>query len=107
MQRWKGVVNNRGGFLMPNKNYQKGRRKEYSICDKLRAEGFDIVQRSSGSHSPIDIFAISKRERKILLIQSKRALGERMDFTEEKNKEKIMLDNDWLSGAFNVEFVVM
>lgn len=56
---------------MPNKNYQKGRRKEYKICDELKKEGFDIVQRTAGSHSPFDIIAINVKCRVIKLIQSK------------------------------------
>jgi Holliday junction resolvase len=56
---------------MPNKNYQKGRRKEYKICKELKQQGWDIVQRTAGSHSPIDIIAINKLQKKILFIQSK------------------------------------
>ena len=56
---------------MPNKNYVKGRRKEYKICAALKEAGYDIAQRSAGSHSPIDVFAIRKRDKKILLVQSK------------------------------------
>ena len=85
---------------MTNPNYRKGRRKEYSIIDKLR-DKFDILQRSKGSHSPIDVFAINKEDKKILLIQSKPK-----NFTE-KNKEKLMLENNWLNDNFKVEFVVM
>ena len=48
---------------MPNKNYIKGRRKEYLIRDKLIKEGFDIVQRTAGSHSFIDVIAIRKSDK--------------------------------------------
>jgi len=54
---------------MPSKPYLKGRRKEYKVCKQLREEGFEIVQRTAGSHSPIDIIAI-KRDL-ILLVQVK------------------------------------
>jgi Holliday junction resolvase len=50
-------------------NYLKGRRKEYQIIKQLKTEGWTIVTRSAGSHSPIDIFAIKEGE--ILFIQSK------------------------------------
>ena len=50
---------------MPNKNYIKGRRKEYKICKMLREDGYDIVQRTAGSHSPVDIIAICKENKKI------------------------------------------
>jgi len=56
---------------MANKNYKKGRRKEYRICKKLGEEGFDIAQRSAGSHSPIDVWAVDKENKEILLVQSK------------------------------------
>jgi len=45
---------------MPNKNYVNGRNKEYKVCKQLKEIGFDIAQRSAGSHSPIDIFAINR-----------------------------------------------
>ena len=82
---------------MPNKNYRVGRRKEYSMIDKLRKD-YDIIQRSSGSHSPIDIFAINKKDKKILLIQVK------PNNFSEKSKEKIMSDNNWLNDKFEVSF---
>lgn len=91
---------------MPNKNkgnpiYRKGRRKEYQITEDLKKEGWDIAQRSKGSHSPIDVFAINKEEKKILLVQAKPN-----DFPESKTN-KILSDNADLSGAFMVEFAVM
>ena len=92
---------------MPNKTYNKGRRKEYGIIEKLKKEGFDIVQRSKGSHSPIDVFAINKEKRIIRFVQSKRVLKERMDFVDEKQKKKLEKEYDWLNGRFDVEFVVM
>ena len=90
-----------------NPNYRKGRRKESSICDKLKKEGFKIAQRSTGSHSPIDVFAIDRENRIIKFIQSKRVLGETMDFIDEKQKKKIEKEFSWLNGLFSVEFVVM
>ncbi len=87
--------------------YKKGRRKEYGITDKLREEGFDIIQRSRGSKSPIDIFAINKKDKVIKFIQSKRVLKESMDFVDEKQKEKIEKEFNWLNGKFDVELVVM
>jgi Holliday junction resolvase len=83
-----------------NKLYQKGRNKEYQIVKRLKFEGFDICQRTAGSHSPIDIIAINKNERRILLIQSKPS-----NFS---NSAEIRLLNecDWLNGVFNVEFRV-
>lgn len=37
----------------------------------LRDEGFDIVARSAGSHSALDIFAIDLKNKSIRFIQSK------------------------------------
>ena len=86
---------------MASENYKRGRRKEYSIIDKLKKEGFDIVQRSKGSHSPIDVFAIDKERKIIKLIQSKPN-----DYPESQVK-KLHQDNKELSGQYLVEFDVM
>ena len=76
--------------------YTRGRAKEYRICDKLRREGYEIVQRSAGSHSPIDVFAISK-DGQILLIQAK---------PENYNSKKIEEKLQWLNKNFEVRFEV-
>ena len=83
---------------MPNKNYRKGRRKEYGVCDKLKKDGYDIVQRSSGSHSPIDIFAINKETKKIVFVQVKSG------YLPDSEYSKIWKDNKWLNDKFDVEF---
>jgi len=83
---------------MPNKNYRKGRRKEYGVCDKLKKEGWTIVQRSSGSHSPIDVFAINKEEKKIKFIQVKTGILPSNEYS------KIWNENNWLNDKFEVEF---
>ena len=86
---------------MASENYRKGRRKEYSIIDKLKKEGFDIVQRSKGSHSPIDVFAIDKKNKVIKFIQSK------PDNYSDFQVNKIHEENKDLSGSFVVEFEVI
>ena len=86
---------------MPNKNYQKGRRKEYKICDQLKKEGFDIVQRSAGSHSPIDVFAIHKEKGIIKFIQCK------PDSMSENAKQKLLDENYWLNFQFYATFEVI
>ena len=85
---------------MPNKNYEKGRRKEYKICEELKEEGFDIVQRTAGSHSPFDVIAINKNLRVIKLIQSK---PDNLLMTQ---KNALELNNHWLNNVFRVEFIV-
>ena len=85
---------------MPNKNYIKGRRKEYYIKDKFQMLGY-LCFRSAGSHSPVDVVAIHRTKKKILLIQAKpksMSKGARLRL-EEHEKE--------LNGEFEVEFVVI
>jgi len=83
---------------MPNKQYVKGRRKEYKICNQLKEQGWDIVQRTAGSHSPIDIIAIHLLKREILFIQSKPD-----NYIKTKEYERF-LDEIW--GSFNVKFEI-
>jgi len=82
---------------MPNKNYVKGRRKEYAICEELRKKGFDIVQRTAGSHCPFDVIAIDIKCRAIKLIQSKPT-----------NYKADNIINKWkqLNNMFKCEFIV-
>lgn len=42
---------------MPNKNYKRGRAKEYRIKKQLEHEGWFVI-RSAGSHSPVDLIAL-------------------------------------------------
>lgn len=85
---------------MPNKNYRKGRRKEYGVCDNLKKEGFEIAQRSSGSHSPIDVFAINKETKEIKFIQVKAGDLSSGEYS------KIWEKNKWLNGKFDVSFEI-
>jgi len=85
---------------MPNKNYVKGRRKEYKICDRLKTFGFDIVQRTAGSHSPIDVIAIDKKRKIIMLIQSK------PDNYDDSKVLKLYKKHGWLTDTFKVCFHV-
>ncbi len=87
--------------------YKKGARKEYKIvCDLRKSGNWDIIQRTAGSHSPIDIIAIDKKDKRILLIQSKRTLNKSMDYINPKLKNKLIKENNDLIGKFNVYFVV-
>lgn len=82
-----------------NENYKRGRRREYYVMEKLRREGnWEIIQRSKGSHSPIDIIAINKRDKIIRFIQVKAGL------LLNSESVKIYEENDWLNGNFEVEF---
>jgi len=86
---------------MPNKNYSRGRRKEYTICEKLRKEGFTIVQRTAGSHSPFDIIAIDQKLHVIRFVQCK---PENFSETE---KSKLWEACRWLNNPFRCEFEVV
>jgi len=55
---------------MPNKNYIKGVKKERKFVNKAREKG-QISFRSAGSHSPIDVIIIDKKNRLIKFIQCK------------------------------------
>lgn len=85
---------------MPNKSYQQGIRKEYRLCKFYKGRGFDIVQRTAGSHSPFDIIAISKKYHSILLIQSK------PDSISEKEEKKLYEESGGLDGLYRVKFRV-
>lgn len=41
---------------MPNRQYERGRSREYRVMELLREEGW-VVARTAGSHSPVDVFA--------------------------------------------------
>lgn len=88
-------------------NYKKGARKEYKIVKRYKSFGYDIVQRSAGSHSKIDVFAINIKEKRIVLIQSKRTLSENMDYIEPKLKRQLEEENEDLNGQFKVSFVAL
>jgi Holliday junction resolvase-like predicted endonuclease len=85
---------------MPNKNYIAGRRKEYKECNKLKLQGFDIVQRTAGSHSPIDIIAINKTKKEIVFVQCK------PDSMNETQRQHIRDDNKELNGLYNIKFSI-
>lgn len=85
---------------MPNKNYIKGRRKEYKYVKIMRDKGF-IAQRTAGSHSPFDVIAINPETKQIRLIQCK------PDSMNATRAQKIRNENKELSGSFEVRFSVV
>lgn len=91
---------------MNNKLYKLGTRKENWIKEQLIKEGYDIVQRTAGSHSPIDIIAINIKDRQILLIQSKRTLNMPMSYIDDRLKRTIEAEYINLNGLYNVIFNV-
>jgi Holliday junction resolvase len=85
---------------MPNKNYIKGRNHEYEIIRHLKQDGYDIAQRTAGSHSQIDVIAINKETKEILLIQAK------PNNLSESAIDSLCSSSDWLNGEFKVKFEV-
>lgn len=85
---------------MPNKNYLKGRRKEYKVVHNERDKGC-IAFRSAGSHSPIDVVSINLKTQTIRLIQCK------PDSMNDHQKQKIRDKNKKLNGEFWVKFSVI
>jgi len=88
-------------FMMPNQNYVKGRRKEYRIVEKFRKADCEIVFRSAGSHSPIDVVAINKENKRIYFIQCK------PDSLSESAKKKLEDTQEELIGLYECEFLVL
>ena len=93
---------------MPNKMYIKGRKAEYKEIARLRAQGYDHVGRTAGSHGVFDVFAIKiydqsndlKVKGSIKLVQLK--TGE----SAERERAKARAEIEKLTGLFSVEGVV-
>jgi len=86
---------------MPNRNYINGAEKERRIARKLKSEGWDIAQRSAGSHSPIDVFAVHKEKRLVRFIQAKpKSLSE-------NKKRQLEEEHEWLNDEFVCTFEVI
>lgn len=68
---------------------------------KLKKQGYDIVLRSAGSHSPIDVIGIKQKGRIVTFIQSKPR-----NYTK-KQKNELTMALNWLNdefmGGFRVE----
>ena len=82
---------------MVNKNYVNGRNREYRSMEKLRKEGYNIILRSAGSHSIIDVLGFRKSDRSVCCIQCK------PKSMSTKAKNKLITDNGWLFGKFTCE----
>ena len=55
---------------MPNTNYVRGARYERECAKLLKERGALVAQRSAGSHSPVDVWAIVP-DGSVLMIQVK------------------------------------
>lgn len=68
--------------------------------ERLRREAFDIVIRTAGSHSPIDVIGIRLGDNKIVFIQSK---PKKMS---QAQRDKLEEQHGWLNDEFQGEFKV-
>ena len=84
-----------------NRNYIKGRSKEYRIVNKLKKISYEIAFRSAGSHSPIDVVAINRKLKLVRFIQAKPKKFSK--------KEKLRLEEkyNWLNDEFLCSFEVI
>ncbi len=85
---------------MPNRMYEKGRRKEQMICRTARSEG-KIAIRSAGSKSPIDCVLIDVVARTIKFVQCK------PDTYTHSQREALEIENSLLNGGFEGKFIVL
>ncbi len=82
-----------------NKNYVKGRAKEYRIKKKYEKEGY-VCLRTAGSHGFADIVCFHPLTRKILCIQAK------PDDYPAKAEQRLMDGHNWLNDEFICKFKV-
>lgn len=75
---------------MPNRNYLKGRTKEYKLKKELEREG-KIVLRTAGSHGFADLISVDPKTLNIGFIQCK------PNNFSEKEKNKLMSKYDFLN----------
>lgn len=87
-------------MIMPNRNYEKGRRKEYKIVHMEREAG-RIAFRSAGSHSFADVVSVDIIRKKIRFIQCK------PDDMNSVKKQKIRDENHLINGIYEVTFSVV
>lgn len=83
---------------MVNKNYVRGRNYEYRIMKKLRNESYQVLIRSAGSHSPVDIVALDIINKRIKLVQCK---------LKNSDKREAELKLSEFKGTFEVESIVV
>lgn len=84
---------------MPNKNYQRGRRFEYKIKNKLESLGF-VVLRTSGSHGFADLVAL--KDNIVYFMQLK--YGAPITKAEQQKMYNIMNHNGW--GSY-IHFMIV
>ena len=84
---------------MVNKNYVKGRNKEYRVKNKYQDQDY-ICTRSAGSHGVWDVICVHPLKKKILFIQCK------PENFSEKQKSRLYKGYQFLNDVFSCKFVV-
>ncbi len=85
---------------MSNRNYRRGRDKEYRVKKKLEKQGFTVL-RTAGSHGFADLVAIDEVNNFVDFIQCKpRSMGE-------KAKERLIKEMPLEEGDFKVRLKVI
>ena len=92
----------KGDGIMPNRNYQSGRRLEYKLMKDELKRGADIVIRSARSHSPIDVISIFKDWNRIYLWQVK---GDKKGFSKVEAK-RLKTKYRWMNNTMQVFFMI-
>jgi len=85
---------------MPNKNYLKGRGKEYRLKKKYEMMGY-IVLRTAGSHGFADLVCVEPRKKEIIFIQAK------PNNFRENEIIKLEKENNFCNGTFEIRFEVI
>lgn len=102
--RWVVTPPPKSPLIMPNKNYQKGRRKEYKIKKELEESGY-IVLRTAGSHGFADLIAIKPgrtcHKGEIKFIQCK------PDNFSAKEANDLIKEYSWIDGTKNCIFMIL
>jgi Holliday junction resolvase len=78
---------------MSNKNYIRGRSKEYLAKKELENEGYYVV-RSAGSHSIVDLFAFSVGEIKFIQIKRQKVAAQYTTELEALRELKVPVSKD-------------
>lgn len=82
-----------------NRNYVRGRAKEYRLRNKYQKQGY-MCYRTAGSHGTADLICIHPLKKEILFIQSK------PKNYPAKATQRLLAGNNWLNDTFKGEFRV-
>lgn len=85
---------------MPNRNYLKGRAKEWKVRKDLEIMGWKVL-RTAGSHGFADLIAINPRTKQIRFIQCKPD-----DFPKSK-EQQLLTENSFCNDEYTSSFEVI